>query len=117
MAARLAPYLVAVFERRAISEQDVVLAFHQAGLGLRRFTSTGGAAQFTASTKTLVPAVVVSVFGSEAAAKRSESSLAINGKRVRAIAARNVRIFVAANAPPDLRRNVTKALALLRRVK
>jgi hypothetical protein len=106
-----------MLERRTISEHDVVAAFQHAGLPLRPFTSSGAVQQFTASSGKLVPAVVVSVFHTEQAAKHSESSLAINGKRVRAIGMRNVRIFVAAGAPQDLRRQVTHVLALLRRVR
>jgi hypothetical protein len=101
----------------AIKEQDVVLAFQRAGLPLRKFTSSGPYAQFTASTPKLVPAVVVSVFATERAARRSESSMAINGKRVRAIGVRNVRIFVHAGAPGDVRREVSRVLAHLRRLK
>ena len=106
-----------MLQRRVIGEQDVVAAFQRAGLPLRRFTASGAAAQFTASTPKLNPAVVVAVFPTEQAARRSVTSLAINGKRVHAIALRNVRIFVAAQATSDVRRNVAHALAFLRRVK
>jgi len=100
-----------------ITEHDVVQAFQRAGLPLRQFTASGPAAQFTASTAKVIPAVVVSVFPSDQAARKSASLLSINGKRVRAIALRNVRIFVASAATSDVRRRVTQALALLRRVK
>jgi hypothetical protein len=106
-----------VLKARVIGEQDVVLAFQRAGLPLRRFTASGTAAQFTASTPKLTPAVVVAVFPTEQAARRSVTSLAINGKRVHAIALRNVRIFVAAQATNDLRRHVSRALVFLRRLR
>jgi hypothetical protein len=105
-----------VLGRREIKEQVVVLAFQRAGLHARAFTSPGPYAQFTIAVGKVVPAVVVSVYATNAAARKSPPTIAINGKRVRAIAVENVRIFVASAAPGDVRRQVSRAIAFLRRV-
>jgi hypothetical protein len=106
-----------VFERRAITSQDVVAAFHGAGIPLHEFPAPGAPHQYTASAAGLNPALVITVFPNTTAAARAEQTLALNGRRVRAIPVRNVRIWVASGAPHDLRRHLTHAMSSLRHVR
>lgn len=106
-----------MFERKAIGKEDVVAAFHGSGISLRSFPVAGRPPQYTATVGTLNPAVVVEVFPNETAARRAEQTIAINGRRVRAIGVRNVRIWVASGAPGELQRHVSHAIASLKRVR
>jgi hypothetical protein len=102
---------------KAITQQQVVHAFAGGGIALRAFPEPGHhELQFTASTPQANPAVVVTVFPDERSAQKAPQTLAINGRRIKAIGTRNVRIWVAANAPHDLRRHVHVALRTLKRL-
>ena len=101
-------------ELQAIGEQDVVRAFARNGVVLRKFTSTGKAAQYTFALPGLIPALVVTVYPDAKTARHASPALTINGRRVQSLLTSNVRVWVAHGVPSAVRRRIAKSVAILK---